>query len=101
NIQDFIFSFYNSLTLAFAELEGRYYGGGVLELTPNEFRILPIPYVQCDNFELYENLFKNKTSIEEILRRYNFQILNSSLGLNIEEIERIEYIRIKLINKRH
>lgn len=38
------FSFYNSLTILFAEIDGRFYGGGVLELSPNEFRHLPIVY---------------------------------------------------------
>lgn len=100
-LNNFIFSFYNSLTLAFAELEGRYYGGGVLELTPNELRVLPIPYTVCDNFEEYIMQFKNKTSIKDILNKYNYQILNGTLGLTIEEIDRIEKIRQKLINKRH
>ena len=94
-------AFYNSLTLAFAELEGRYYGGGVLELTPNELRVLPIPYTNCDNFEEYITEFKNKSSIRDILDHYNYQILNRTLGLTIVEIERIELIRQKLINKRH
>lgn len=101
DIQSFIFSFYNSLTLVFAELEGRYYGGGVLELTPNEFRILPIPYTQCNDFNQYESLFQSKKSIEDILNTYNFQILNGSLGLSIDEIQKIEFIRKKLVNKRH
>jgi len=101
DIQNFIFSFYNSLTLAFAELEGRYYGGGVLELTPNEFRVLPIPYVECQDFRAYEHFFDNKQSIEDVLAEYNYQILNGSLGLTLEEIDRIESIRKKLINKRH
>ena len=42
NIRDLCFSFYNSVTLLFAEIEGRFYGGGVLELTPEEFRGLPV-----------------------------------------------------------
>ncbi|TXD81526.1 N-6 DNA methylase [Subsaximicrobium wynnwilliamsii] len=100
NIENIIFSFYNSLTLAFAELEGRYYGGGVLEITPNEFRSLPLPYEVVQDFEQYRNDFKNKKSIEDILVKYNFKILNSALGLNIEEIERIEAIRKKLVAKR-
>lgn len=100
NIENIIFSFYNSLTLAFAELEGRYYGGGVLEITPNEFRSLPLPYEVVQDFERYRNDFKNKKSIEDILVKYNFDILNSALGLNIEEIERIEAIRKKLVAKR-
>lgn len=100
-LNNFIFSFYNSLTLAFAELDGRYYGGGVLELTPNELRVLPIPYINCDNFEEYISEFKNKTSIKEILNKYNYRILNGTLGLTVVEIDKIEIIRQKLINKRH
>lgn len=36
--------FFNSLTLAWAEVCGRSYGGGVLELEPREAEELPIPY---------------------------------------------------------
>lgn len=35
--------FVNSFTALAAELEGRHYGGGVLELVPSEIRRLPIP----------------------------------------------------------
>lgn len=42
SVHGLCFSFYNSLTLLFAEIEGRSYGGGVLELTPEEFRGLPL-----------------------------------------------------------
>lgn len=100
NLNDFIFSFYNSLTLAFAELEGRYYGGGVLELTPNEFRVLPLPLATAKNFNAYKNDFKKKNDIKEILSKYNNQILNSSVSLQDVEIERIEIIRQKLVNRR-
>lgn len=100
-LNNFIFSFYNSLTLAFAELEGRYYGGGVLELTPNELRVLPIPYTNCIDFEQFINDFDDKTTIKDVLKKYNYQILNTTLGLSINEINRVEAIRQKLINKRH
>lgn len=102
NLNSFIFSFYNSLTLLFAELEGRYYGGGVLELIPSEFKKLPLPYVVINDLE-FENFvedFENKTIIEDVLKRNNFQILNSALGLNIDEIDKIESIRVKLVSKR-
>jgi adenine-specific DNA-methyltransferase len=100
-IENIIFSFYNSLTLAFAELEGRYYGGGVLELTPNEFRALPIPYISVCDFNTFKKDFKEKKAIEDVLAKYNSQILFDSLNLNTEEIQKIELIRKKLINKRH
>jgi adenine-specific DNA-methyltransferase len=100
NLNDFIFSFYNSLTLAFAELEGRYYGGGVLELTPNEFRVLPIPMTIQKDFNLYKKNFKDKEAIENLLLKYNPHILNMSLNINLHEIDRVEAIRRKLVNKR-
>jgi hypothetical protein len=40
--------FVNSLTLVSAELEGRHYGGGVLELVPSEIERLPIPMLPGD-----------------------------------------------------
>ena len=50
-IEDLCFSFYNSFTLLFAEVDGRFYGGGVLELTPEEFRGLPICFVRPTDAE--------------------------------------------------
>lgn len=100
HIENIIFSFYNSLTLAFAELEGRYYGGGVLEVTPNEFRALPLPYTIVNDFDAYKESFKNKQNITEILSVYNTQVLNTTLGLNSEDIDRIEGIRSKLVSRR-
>jgi len=44
SIDALCFSFFNSLTMLFAEIDGRFYGGGVLELTPREFRGLPLVY---------------------------------------------------------
>lgn len=51
------FSFYTTLTMAFAEMDGRFYGGGVLELSPNEFRGLPIVYHEPSDAE-YEAFLK-------------------------------------------
>jgi adenine-specific DNA-methyltransferase len=44
NIELLATIFFNSLTLAWAEVCGRSYGGGVLELEPREAEELPIPY---------------------------------------------------------
>lgn len=101
-INSLVFSFYNSLTLAFAELEGRYYAGGVLELTPKEFKGLPLPYtdVRKQEFETYSKRFKSKSSIDEVLADYNQHILHTSLKIEQETIDKIELIRKKLLNKR-
>ncbi len=102
NIESLIYSFYNSLTLVYSEIEGRYYGGGVLELTPSEFKKLPIPYVDISKmkFEEYSKKFENKKNIQEILFENDFEILNRTLGLTIEEITEIQNIHTKLLAKR-
>jgi len=102
NINDLIYSFYNSLSLSFTELQGRYYGGGVLELTPSEFKKLPVPYLNITEtqFNKFRKIFENKTDIENVLKIHDAQILNSSLNLTTEEIEKIQSIRNKLVSKR-
>lgn len=77
--KDLIYSFYNSLTLSFAELNGRYYGGGVLELTPNEFKKLPVPYYSVTEakFSSYVKEFKDKDSIKDVCFQNDKAILKS------------------------
>ncbi|QHG74441.1 Eco57I restriction-modification methylase domain-containing protein [Ensifer adhaerens] len=54
------YSFYNSLTSVFCEIDGRFYGGGVLELTPNEFRGLPLWYQEpkAADFKTFTRSFR-------------------------------------------
>lgn len=66
----FCFSFYTSLTMLFAEMNGRFYGGGVLELSPTEFRGLPFIYHEPTDAEFQEFLDVHQNSrgrIEPIL----------------------------------
>lgn len=98
-VDQLIFSFYNSLTLSFAELYGRSYGGGVLELTPNEFKTLPVPFIDNSsfNFEEFNNDFKTKSSIRDILLKNDIKILKTiNKGIDIHTIEKIRQIREKL-----
>lgn len=66
DIRDMCFSFYNSITLLFAEIDGRFYGGGVLELTPSEFRGLPLYFLRTTNEEFanFEKTFPNSRVFE-------------------------------------
>lgn len=102
DLNSFIYSFYNTLTLLLSELDGRYYGGGVLELIPSEFKKLPIPYISISDieFEVFTKKFKNKNSIEELLQINDFKILNNTLGLNNDDIIKLTSIRNKLKAKR-
>jgi adenine-specific DNA-methyltransferase len=102
DIDSLVFSFYNSLTLAFAEIEGRYYGGGVLELTPNEFKKLPIPFfnVTSEMFQHFQKDFKSKPDMEMILEANDSKILTTVLGLSNEEIIKIQALRRMFMTKR-
>ena len=102
DINSFIYSFYNTLTLLLSELEGRYYGGGVLELIPSEFKKLPIPYSDISNnkFDDFTTSFANKSNIEQLLKQNDFNILNPTLGINHEDLLKLTEIRNKLTKKR-
>lgn len=102
NINSFIYSFYNSLTLIFAELYGRYYGGGVLEVTPSEFKKLPVPYLPINNekFNNFKSEFVNKISIQDILDRNDKEILKTHFGVTNSELFTLKTIRNKLLLKR-
>jgi adenine-specific DNA-methyltransferase len=100
SIRKLAFSFHNTLTFVLAELEGRFYGGGVLELTPNEFKNLQIPYSKQISNEQIKNLdsfLGVKMPIEKILE-YTDSILLP--GISNEERRRLSDIRIKLVNRR-
>lgn len=100
NIQSFVFSFYNSLTLLMSELNGRFYGGGVLELTPNEFKSLTLPYhkVSQEEFNHLDNMFKNNVSLEDILSYTDEVVLMRHLSK--DEIYKIRLLRTKLVKRR-
>lgn len=100
DIDSLIYSFYNPLTLCFAELYGRYYGGGVLELVPNEFRKLPIPYreTSMEEFLTFSEKFKHKVNIDEILLSSGRNLLSDLVDEN--EFKKILSIYKKLISRR-
>ncbi|WDE05432.1 N-6 DNA methylase [Thalassomonas viridans] len=102
DIKSLIFSFYNSMTLAFAELQGRYYGGGVLELTPSEFKSLPIPYIKITDelFDEFVARFHDKTSIEDILEFNDEIILKQELDMPHSEIASLKKVRDILLDRR-
>lgn len=97
NIKSLVFSFYNSLTFILAELEGRFYGGGVLELTPNEFKNLELPYsanITEKQFKTLDDMLRDKEDIENILHYTNPILLN-----DVDTI-RLEVIRKDLVARR-
>lgn len=81
--QAIIAAFLNSLTFAFAEITGRSYGGGVLELEPNEADSLPLPLLNAQelDFNLLDTLVK-RGDIESVLDITDQALLIRGLGLS-------------------
>lgn len=102
NINAFIASFYNSLSLAFSEISGRSYGGGVLELMPSEVEKILLPYKENNNELLQEidQMMRDNRSIEEILGITNERILKQGYGLSSSEIKLADNIWKKLSKRR-
>lgn len=100
DVKDLVFSFYNSLTFLFAELTGRFYGGGVLELTPKEFKNIPIPFMRCsdEQFADFVSAFGKGTTNNPTLN--DKIILKDYFKLSDSEIQRIINIKNQLVLKR-
>lgn len=99
-------AFLNSLTFAFSEVVGRSYGGGVLELEPNEAEKLPLPLNNAealDLAELHELLLADR--IMEVLELTDKILLIDGLGLSRKEVLAVRAIWQKLrdrrINRKH
>ncbi|MFN7118029.1 MAG: Eco57I restriction-modification methylase domain-containing protein [Saprospiraceae bacterium] len=102
NLQAFTASYYNSLSLAFAEVCGRSHGGGVLELMPNETERILLPY-HAQNATLLANIdqmIREKRSIDEVLAITNIQILKENYGFTDNEIKLASNIWRKLSFRR-
>ncbi len=99
--KEFQYCFYNSFTLLMTELLGRTYGWGVLEVTPNEFKKLPIPFFDNIPEERLSVFSKKKLSdIEDILIENDEYLLGDRLKLSEKNIKMIHEIRKKLLSKR-
>ena len=98
--ESLVFCFYNSLTLAQCEFVGRYYAGGVSELTPNEFRAISVPYRKIEYYDIEQakKMFDESKSLAEITAFVNSKTLEADL--TTEEIDKLNVIRAKLIGRR-
>ena len=92
--------FLNPLTAVFAELEGRYYGGGVLELVPSEIRKLYIPVPDSLDYDLWElDNQVREYSMDKVLRLQGEKILHN-IGLTKIEVEMVYIMWQKLKHRR-
>ncbi len=99
-------AFLNSLTFAFSEVIGRSYGGGVLELEPNEAEKLPLPLKGAEKLDLKQiHKLLLHDDIERVLDMTDKVLLIDALGLSDKEAKMLRGIWQKLrdrrINRKH
>lgn len=94
------FCFYNSLTLTQCEFYGRYYAGGVSELTPSEFKRLAIPYFQIDKNDINKlsEMFRKNEDVDKIIAFVNSKTIEREWQHN--QILKLDEMRRKLIERR-
>jgi hypothetical protein len=99
-------AFLNSLTFAFSEVLGRSYGGGVLELEPNEAEKLPLPLKGAEQLDLKQihRLLLND-DINTVLDMSDKVLLIDGLGLSLKETTMLrrmwQKLRDRRINRKH
>lgn len=94
-------SFLNSLTLAFSEVTGRSYGGGVMTFEPSETAEIRIP--SFDGFTIDFNQIDTLTrerQIEKVLDIVDEALLIKHHGFSREEVEQMRGIWKKLSQRR-
>jgi len=95
-------SFLNSLTLAFSEITGRSYGGGVLTFEPTEVQEIKIPIVGDINIDFLklDSLIRQR-KIEDALDIVDNELLIKYHGFKKEELKTLRDIWKKMASRRN
>jgi adenine-specific DNA-methyltransferase len=98
---DFVASFHNSLTLASAEMEGRSFGGGVLELVPSEVSRLLVPLVPGMGCELeYLDDIARRGETENLVEKTDELLLKADIGFSQSLLDDLASSRGVLLQRR-
>ena len=98
--EQLVANFFNPLTALSAELEGRHYGGGVLELVPSEIERLMVPLAPKGPKSLKQlDRDIRKKSATEVLATHGCRVL-SGIGLSKAKQEQLIGSWLKLRNRR-
>lgn len=100
-IESLIFSFYNSFTLAQTELAGRIYGG-VLELTPSEFKSLNIPYTNITKaqFKKADKVFRDTKDINQLIDYVDGIVFKKNISIKQSDLSKLQKLRRTLVLNR-
>ena len=102
NHKAFVVSYYNSLSFAFAEILGRNFGGGVLELMPSEVEGIYLPYreANAELFDIVDQMVREKKTADEILDFTDKELLQKGMGFSEKETKMARSIWYKLMGRR-
>jgi adenine-specific DNA-methyltransferase len=100
---DLVAGFHNTATLLTAEIEGRSFGGGVLELVPTEIGRLTVPLVS----ELARSLSYLDTHVrtvgsdsESLVQKTDELLVRTISGLTSDVLDRLREARTSLLQRR-
>jgi len=99
-------AFLNSMTLAFSEITGRSYGGGVMTFEPSEAEMLPMCLLNAEKIDTKRiDRLLRLNQIDKILDINDELLLKDGLGSSAYEISSLRSIWLKLrdrrINRKH
>jgi adenine-specific DNA-methyltransferase len=103
---DIVAGFHNSLTLLTAEIEGRSFGGGVLELVPSEVGRLLLPLGEGFGVHLdhLDAVLRSQNQIaedgEELIRETNALLVKAQVGLTSDLMDALDEARMSLLKRR-
>lgn len=100
NPEKLVFCFMNALTALSTELEGRHYGGGVLELVPSEIEKLLVPLPNSIRPEIRKlDTLVRKESVIDVLEQQNKKVLGA-IGLPKTDQDQLLAAWLRLKNRR-
>jgi len=103
---DIVAGFHNSLSLLTAEIEGRSFGGGVLELVPSEVSRLLLPF--CEGFGMHLDRLDAvlRTDIqsakdgEALIKETDALLVKAEIGLTSDLMDTLCGARMSLLQRR-
>jgi hypothetical protein len=103
--RDVVAAFHNSLTLLTAEVEGRSFGGGVLELVPSEIARLRVPVldrfgVHADELDGLARKINLTSDGEELVDLTDTLLVRAEVGLTRELVATLREARMALVRRR-
>lgn len=102
NSKAFVASYYNSLSFVFAEIQGRNFGGGCLELMPSEVGGIYLPYKDSNEqiFDEIDRMLRSQKTADEILDFTDDIILCQGYGLSKREVALMRSVWHKIMGRR-